>query len=244
MTAKNISLWASKNPVKSRIIILLLHVLMAPLLLAAGILLYIRGVDLPVNFLYGLIALLLLVCVVYPGPFYRKVLVAKTWRNRKIFDAIVLGISIGVMIFFGNALPTQQDAALQNEPDAQAVPIVQHSPTTTVVLDKKELRKERKSVRQLWRTAKKEIRQLRKEFRQNRQAAEANLDWLWILLLCLGAIIVWYFLILLACSISCNGMEALGAVVGIGGTALVILGLILGIRAILKHNKTDLTISP
>ncbi|MCB0703906.1 MAG: hypothetical protein KDC34_01290 [Saprospiraceae bacterium] len=240
MNAKRLSQWAKANPAKSWILILCLHAIMAPACFLLGVRLYIHDYILPAGFLSGLFILFTILCLFYPGKLYRKVLVSGTWRNRKIFDTAILAVSVGVMVFLGNAFPDHSRAEIKQE--VMVIPIVLKEHLNT----RKELRQERKTLRQYKSEWKQEIRDLRKEYRQNRQAGEGNLDVLWIILLCLAAIVVWWLLILIGCSISCNGMETLGTVVMIGGTIGVIIGLILGIRAILRHNKrgVDLQIKP
>jgi hypothetical protein len=229
---KQLSYWAQAHPVQARLLILTLHIPFALGSFLIGAYLYVRQVDLPGNFLLATLLVFLGLSLLYPGKWYRKVLVKRTFRNQKIFDTAILAVSFCVMIFIGNTFPESGSSPSEGY---RALPIVEKTAPQT----RKETREERRNLRQQWRQWKRDLRDLRKDYRQMKAAGEANLAPLWIVLTCMGFVLVWFVLIFLACTISCNGMETLGAVLMIGGTFLLIFLLIVSIRAILKKSKGD-----
>lgn len=227
---KQLSYWAKAHPVLARILILILHVPFAIGSFLIGVYLYLRQVDLPGNFLLATLLFFLGLSLMYPGKWYKKVLVKRTFRNQKIFDAAILAVSFCVMLFIGNTFPESGTTQVQGY---QAVPIVEKS----MPKSRKETRQERRNLRQQWRQWKQDLVDLRKEYEESGAAEAGNLAPLWIVLTCIGFVLAWFVLVFLACAISCNGMEALGAIIMIGGSLGLVFLLIISIRAILKRSK-------
>lgn len=79
-------------------------------------------------------------------------------------------------------------------------------------------------------------KQLLREFKQLRKGGSSN-QGLAIVGMVVAAIALGFLVAVLACSIACNGSGALAIIVGVGGLALIIWGLIKAIRAIKRKQN-------
>ncbi len=220
-TMKNLSRWGSEHPIASRWVIFACFVVLN--YLAIHLAWWSLAHDwtpfqlmLPLGFALGFTGLFL-----YPVKRWKDKFLSPGgyYRYQKTMDGLLVAATLLIVFSGAQRLSVQHDMTLP----ARAV---------TVALD---VQKESKTnffqkVKQIKTKAKEKIQShIQKKLEKHRHSAKALQVWVKILIslgaLALG-VAVWYVIIALGCSVSCSGNEVLGSIIIIGGTVLVIGGLV------------------
>jgi hypothetical protein len=224
--------WAQAQPRKARLLLILLHGLLVMVSIRLGLGLDLAGIAVPA---FAPVVAAVVVAVgflVYP---YAKPANRATWRRRKAAESTILTGSV-VAIALCSALvvatPIPELAPAKASGAAAVFTSLTHPDAT---LDDKTTAKQQRRDRRLWRQA---LRAKAKDYlrKQQRKIDKWGAGVLIFVTVVLAAFLE--LLVLgLACSISCNGAEGLAVVVGLLGTAGVVLLAVLAIGAILRARR-------
>ena len=223
---RNLSYWAKYHPVHARLIIAISHCLLACIAYFLGSQLQ---TDLSALWMYLFIAVFFIARITYPSRQNRH-----NYRIRKWHDFVAAASGFFILIFFINQL----DRPFSLHQNVQAAKRTE--PTPYKYTEAKKLLEQFKTGEKTKFTTR-EKRIIKKEFKyQLGQYAKAKVTGkkanaeqvLLIILACIAAVGLLYLLAALACTISCNGYEALAVVVFLAGTAALVWGLIRIIRSI------------
>lgn len=240
---KKISAWGRQHPWKARIIIVTSHVLFILLALYAGRSLWEMELQLPAGIMYGLMAVYLFAAITYP----RKK--DKTAENRNAFyirqksrDFLLLASTFGMVLIFSNN-PGYSFAPMQPLFASSAISVIKEKPTAAEILESLKHRDKSSLTRMEKRILKQEFKKQLKTYAlasiQGKKEARDNAGL--VILAIVGAIGLLALVAMLACNISCSGSDGGAIVVGLLGTAAVIIGLVLVLRSIKRKNakKTE-----
>jgi hypothetical protein len=235
---RKISVWAALNPWKTRLIIVLGHILLGLFALYIGEELRELDILLPKAFLLIPILVFLSTVFVYPSVMTSRYIGTVSFRFliRKTCDGLIIACSFATMIYIFNQvhlLPARfasyatlpyKDSSIQKKRSAQEIL------ASLQYRDKKSLTNYEKRV-------------LKKEFRKQvkiysdaklKKAEEKSNKALKIILVILLALGLTFLLAWLACAISCGGAEILALIIGLAG----LIGIIwLTIHLIKRINK-------
>jgi hypothetical protein len=218
---KSLSHWGSQHPVASRWIIFACFVVLNYLAIQLAWWSMVHNrmpfqLMLPLGFGLGFTGLFL-----YPVKRWKGRLFSNNgyYRYQKTMDGLLVAATFLIVFSGTQRISVQHDRALP----ARAV---------TVALD---VQKEGKTtfsqkVKKLKVKAKEKIQtHIQKKLEKHSHSAKALQVWAKILIslgaLALG-VLVWYIIIALGCSVSCSGNGVLGSIIMIGGTVVVIAGLV------------------
>ena len=237
MRARAISYWGKDHPTLTRLILILLNGILCVLALALGLLAFLYEVEIPESIKYILAGLAVLSLLIYPSKYANIHFIKYSYWQRKRMDFILsfLGFLLLATLFNGFLSGTSK----LNEESAYAQQVV-YKPKTF-----KEKWKQKvdgfpmvKEYRAFKKQIKQEARLLKKELKASNQNDESWKAIVLTLLILIGAYLTGSFIALLACSLACNGSEALALIVLVfGWLAVIYLGFI-GIRASFRrYNK-------
>jgi ABC-type multidrug transport system fused ATPase/permease subunit len=237
MRAKAISYWGKDHPTLTRLILILLNGILCILALALGLLAFLYEVEIPGSVKYILAGLAVLSLLIYPSKYANIHFIKYSYWRRKRMDFILsfLGFLLLATLFNGFL----SEASKLNQEPAYAQQVV-YKPKTF-----KEKWKQKvngfpmvKEYRAFKKQIKQEARLLQKELKVSNQNDESWKAIVLTLLILIGAYLAGSLIALLACSLACNGSEALALIVLVfGWLAVIYLGFI-GIRASFRrYNK-------
>ena len=226
--------WAQARPNQARLLLVCLHILLVMVAIRMGLALDLAGVAVPA---YAPVAAAVITAVgflVYP---YGQPVARVTWLRRKIAEGTILTGSIAAIAMVSALVVATPLAVTTTSPGpasgGQFTSLVHPERTLSEPLAKSQRRDQR-----LWRRA------LRAKVKQYLRTEQRKIDkW--------GAAVLIFFTVLLAaflelvvlalaCSISCNGAEGLAVVVGVLGTAGVVLLAVVAVGAILRaKNRSE-----
>ena len=241
MRAKAISYWGKDHPTLTRLILILLNGMLCILALTLGLLAFLYEVEIPESIKYILAGLAVLSLLIYPSKYANIHFIKYSYWQRKRMDFILsfLGFLLLVTLFNGFL----SEASKLNHEPAYAQQVV-YKPKTI-----KEKWKQKvdgfpmvKEYRAFKKQIKQEARLLQKEFKASNQNGESWKAIVLTLLILIGAYLTGSLIALLACSLACNGSEALALIVLVfGWLAVIYLGFI-GIRASFRrYNNKQVT---
>lgn len=234
---KAISHWAKRNPSPSILLIILFHFILAFIWLSLGIDLFEQGIILPVWVMNLSIIIFLIGVAFYPvrGLHY-WVLRYSYWRQ-KMMDLTLLLTSAVMIICYANQSTDLNSINTPQIQEVRALPIalkLKDEVAGTKSIDKAEKKSLRKRIKEHRKKVRQEVRETVKMLKKQRATAgQIGL----LLLIIVAAILMLYLLAALSCSLSCSGNEGAATLVMIFGVGLIILGVVIGIRAIFKKNK-------
>jgi hypothetical protein len=218
---KNLSRWGSEHPIASRWIIFAGFVVLNYLAinLAWGALAHNWApfpLLLPLGFAVGFTGLFLYPVKRWRGRFSSP---GGYYRYQKTMDGLLVA-STFLIIFSGT-----QRISVQHD-------LAQPARAMTIALDVQDSKGAKlfQKIRDIKTKAKEKIQShIQKKLEKRRHSAKALQVWAKILI-SLGALALgffaWYVIMALGCSVSCSGNEVMGSIIMIGGTVLVIGGLV------------------
>jgi hypothetical protein len=220
---KNLSIWAKNHPRASQFLITVGHILTVYLSIQVGILLLTMGIEINKSLAIVLLELFILVVWFYPS---KKELNPSQnyYKKRRYFDASLLALSVFLTIICANTMTSQaldSDLALSENAHLNVAPashtatfaIYQSSKTLDTELSKSRISAEKQGKSHNW-------LQKRLIKKYNLLSSDSSSDGkkvLLMILLVLGIILLEWSLLALSCAIACNGMQAVAAVVILGG---------------------------
>lgn len=235
---RKLSFWAKHHPVSARLLIVLSRCLLLWIASFLGAEILRANIVLSPLWIYLFVLLFLFTCLVYPSTSS-----AANYVRRKGCDLVVClsGFFMAICLFVQLQTPFYSTAQASvpvetpsyKYPEAQKL-LEQFSSGEKTDFSRKEKRIIRREFNyQLLRYAKAKIT-------GNKEASgNAGL----IILACVAAVGLFFLVLSLACTLSCNGSDAAAIVVGLLGTAGIIWGLIAVIRSI-KRKKNQPATAP
>lgn len=241
---KQLSHWAKAHVFQARLLIVLGRIVLAVWGYTAGIWCALQGYSFQEGafLLSGL--LFLLAYMAYPRRSGTGWLARRGFVWRKSCDAALVLSSLACWLALGNGLPSRlqepaplpisQTNVLTTLPIATASMLAPSSPPAKMSFFKK---------RQVWRPLKKSLRQYVQTIRAVRQGEKGWMIALLIVANLLLVVVAGYLILLLSCTLSCNGQEGAAVVVLIGGLSLLVwLSVTIwlaGLRWIKRKNQTE-----
>jgi hypothetical protein len=238
-----LSLWAKYHPSKARIVIVLLHLLLNMLAVYTGIALLQPGLTLAAPLVYLAILLFFTTVLLYPGAKQTNKHFTKRhlYLIRKSFDVILAACSFLLVCFTANEYLNNNvfitaftaGASVNTKDDkkqhaAEILASLTHRNKNTLTRSEKRILKN-EFRRQL------KVYIKAKLMKDDEEGSKALL----IILAIIGAIGLTLLLGALACSIACNGSEAIAVLVGILGLTAIVFLLIVVIKKIKEHKKEE-----
>lgn len=255
-----LSLWARDHRPLAIALLIILKVVLGAVGFYSGIAAALLGYTLPhpsTAWMLGAWAVFWL--IMYPSRALRHRLTSFYWRQKSAdFGLAVFGFAL--WFFIGNSIPTQdysinspRDASYSFAPSAPlALGMLQKaaeprtaasdaSPPTVRDGQKSHGKKWNAFQRWLFSKAQKRVERLLAPWLANDASDDRTQKILLAILLTVGVLALFLLITAFACSLSCNGMEALAWVVFLGGTFICVLLMVQGMRAIFrpKGKKPD-----
>ena len=235
-----LSRWARLNPWKARLIVVLSHILLVLISIETGSRLQEAGIKVPAIIIYTALGVYILSVMFYPvfkGDSHLF------YKQRKPMDFLLV-FSACVMIAGTVSNPglSQINLSSSNAAEIKIQP-GKHDPRATEILASLEHRDKHSLTRSEKKILRKEFKFQLKEYiggklSGNQQRAEnAGL----ILLAIVGALGLFYLVLSLSCSLSCNGNDGAALAVALLGGAAIAVGLIFIIRGIRRKNIREKT---
>jgi len=241
-TTMRLSYWAKSHRVSAILVIAISKIVIGSIALFLGISANFEGLTMESKIgglVFGIIAA---VCIVaYPTKRLKKKLgFTSFYQYRKVMDGFLVAFGFAFCFFVGNLLPNwvaQPTTLTAMSPRVPTALSIVGQPKTTQQAPSME----RGGMFHKWliKKAKSKIkRAMEKIARLEGNTMEVPMK-IFLTLVFLALIIgLGYLTLSLGCNLSCSGQETLGAIVGIGGTVLVVT---LGILAIIKIWQKDIT---
>lgn len=243
---KKISYWAKAHKWRSWVIIIAAFSVLNTLGIVTGILLQQLEISVSVILVFISLFLYLAALIAYPSKSEKGKTLSRAafYIKQKSCDFILVASTFGMIIY------------LSNHPDRlfQSYPTISAAMKTEPSLPKDSLAKGYKSIKDFsasmkdvngnqlkWKERKKLLKEQIRDIKKSNGLTNGAKIGL-IILSVLVAIGLIALVAALACDLSCSGSDAAAAIVGIGGTALVIFLLVLVIRNINKKKKKETSI--
>jgi len=239
---RTISNWARIHPVYARILIILFHLLGGLIAYFLAKEMFDRGIILPGVISGVLIFLFFVAVLLYPDRIRGVKKSSWQYARQKSCDFLLAFCGFGLACFFCNRVMFNQLPIYQSVRATMIIekPLYKHAESKTLLDALKSGERKSKDL------TRKEKRIQKDEFKyQLVRYADAKLhgdkaksgDAGLIILAILGAGLLLYLVAALACNLSCNGSDAAALIVGILGTAGIIIGLIAVIHAIKRKGR-------
>ena len=221
-----ISSWAYMNPWKTRYIITGMHLTLGSSAFILGEKLADGGTYLPDLSKYLLMAVFFTSALLYPVRKSQSIVFRYSYLRQKAHDLATILSACMLMVYVGNH-PSNQTFSLTGRTNSEG-----HNQYNIAPVNKSQSLYHPAFYQENVKPQDDSAVPQKKELTKAEKIAFTILSVLGFLLLAFG-------LVLLSCSIYCNGLEALAFVVGIGLGALLITSLVLVLRAIHrpKHKK-------
>jgi hypothetical protein len=237
---RKLSIWARQHPWKARIIIILSHILLLLLALVTGKELSLSTIQLPAYLLYMFVILFITAAFFYPSEKEKKSLSRKiSYIKQKTCDFTLAAATFGMVVCISNeALNPVQSFYPVAAGSITSLP-PNDKPTAQEILASLKHRDKSTLTRSEKRILKQELKEQLKVYvnaklKGNKsEGGDAGL----IILAIVGALGLLYVVAVLACNLSCNGSEGAAVTLAVLGTAAVIFGLIMVIRAIVRKSR-------
>jgi len=238
---KKISIWAKQNPWKARITIIFSHILLFLLAWFTGTQLYAIGKELPAFFMFLFVLIYLIAAFTYPSKKNKSgTNIPFLYLKQKSSDLLLAAATFGMVVclaadnenvfrFYTTSFANLTSVSIKGKEKSTANEILAslkyRDKSTLTRSEKKILRQEFKKELKLYTIA--------KLSGKKDEAGNAGL----IILAIIAALGLLYVLAALSCSISCSGSEGAAVLVVVLGTAAIVVGLIVVIRAIKRGSK-------
>jgi len=242
---KKISYWAKSHKQEARITIVICYIGLNILAIMSGYFLQQTGILLLPVFLFSCFTVFITAVIVYPSN-YRKGLNLSSsafYNLQKTCDFIIVSCTF-CMIFY---LSNRPENLFRFYPQVNAYVI---NPTLKdnagkpykSISDFYSSLKDKHGNMLKWKERKKLLKEQVRSIKKDTDLSKGSKT-LFIILSVIAAIGLVYLVAALSCSLSCNGSDAAAAIVGVGGTALIIFLLVLTIRAITGKKRKRKTAS-
>lgn len=239
---RQISFWAKAHKWQSRAIIVLIYILLNIIGFFTGQLLKDIHVIIPSFYFTGYILFTIILWVCYPGKHTRPVIKVSSYVYRKTFDLLLGAVTYLMIIYAGN---NKEHLFMKSEP-AQAFKVV-HS-KDSAYYNNPLIRNfietiQKNDVNKL--TTKQKIKLVKQQIKivQKDKTLSKGEKAILIILSVFVAMGLLAGVGALSCSLSCSGSEAAAAIVGLGGTFLIIFLLVVVIKRITKgRRKKDIQV--
>lgn len=225
---KNLSLWANNNPIKSRAIITLGHLLIIPNALLLGFLTYAYDFEISRWVIVIFANVFFIAYFLYPNKQQGKGLFKYSYVKQKSLDFLLV-TSYSLVIAAGlNHFSFSSDHRIELEEPKALLMVEKINPEVEINKSRTWKSDLKKSVKQMRKKIKRELKELKKELKKKEGDEGKGLMKFLLILLTFGVAIGLGILIAgLACNISCSGQEGLAWVVLIlGWTAIIWLSVI------------------
>lgn len=231
---KKISCWAKKNKTQARIAIIVSFILLNVFAFFTGYFLNQIGIFFLPGFLPGCFFIFLIALIAYPLKKRKETKLSPSayYHLQKSCDFILAASTFCMIIYLSN----RPERLFQFYPQIKAF-VVAFPSKDSLVKHYKPIRDfyssliDGKGNSLKWKERKKLLKEQVREIKRDTNTSKGEKIAL-IFLSVLAAAGLLFLVAGLACNLSCNGSDAAAAIVGIGGTALVIFLLVLAIRAI------------
>ena len=233
---KQLSFWAREHKWPSRFIIVFSFIAMNLLAIITGSLFN----DLNINFSTWFLVLSILVFGIvwlkYPKKRQDR---SSTYAFKKTCDAILIGTTFLMFMYFGNRQTTPFDSQILFASSVSNSSLPKDS--TKTIKSVEEFRKSlyNESGKSLkWKERKKLLKQQVKAIKKDKEMSDGGKVGL-IILCVLLALVLAYGVAALSCSLSCSGSEGAATVVAILGLAGIVLLTFFVIRSITRKSKKE-----
>ena len=238
---KKISYWAKKHKSQARIVIVASFIFLNTLAFFTGHFLNQLGIVFSPGILFGCFFIFLIALIAYPLKKRNETKLNQLayYHLQKSCDFILAASTFCIIVCLSNS----PERLFQFYPQIKAFVITSPSKDSTV--------KNYKSISDFytslidgkgnslkWKERKKLLKEQVREIKKDNNTSKGEKTAL-IILSALVAAGLLFLVAGLSCSLSCSGSDAAAAIVGIGGTALVIFLLVLAIRAINGKKRKD-----
>lgn len=228
---KSISIWAHTHKAKARLSIFVIYLFLNIAGLFLGDILYSMNIELPEWIL--LVAVLLTIggTIWYPAKKLKSVYQNYYFR-RKLADSILVMTTFIFIIFTGNQINNSRSGFINNSIAGTIIPAFVSVIPNNVSVDK-EIPTKTISKKAQRKSFKNWVKSVRKTYKSEGKSNKT----LMIILVVIGAAVLSYFLVGLACSLACSGSEALAFIIGIIGIAGIVFGAIKLIQRITRGKR-------
>jgi len=232
-----ISRWASRNPIKSRFLLVFAHLTAVANALVLGVLLY--AYDWPASALAvpALVSTFFVAYLLYPQRLQR--LTRKKYRRQKACD-LVMAFSCALLIAASVNSFLADDAGAKERALAEPVTTIVNATLTPALpaADAAPLTKaERRQIRRTQiKELKAEVRAWKKEHKNEKKGWEKTL----LVLLVVGLFIMAGTTVAaLSCSLACNGQSELAIMLLLGGLSALVYLAVIAIKRIYRKDKKN-----
>lgn len=222
-TLKLLSSWAHRHVGITRLVITLIHLILAGIGIYWGTLAYSLGFIFPAALLWGILLALCTLVILYPIKGKKSGIWQHSYRKQKLIEGTVACCGLLLFCFWGN----------QQCMNIQAPPIVQSSfQFASQAYSHQHVNPSKKERKQRLKEAKESFKKLLKERKENGISAG---EWALMVLTVLAAVFLIVTLTALSCALACSDAGGLAVLVMLGGSVLVIFGAIKAFKWILKE---------
>ncbi len=233
-------MWAKNHLWPARLIIIFSFGLLNIAAIITGMLLDDLAVSIPPAVLTVIIAVYFTSVLFYPHKHKkRKLTPALFYIQQKTCDILLAAAAFFIMVCISN----DRFRSLQYFPSLQAATTSKQLPPTDSILKTYKSigafsasLKDENGKHLKWKERKKLLKEQIRAIKKSKDTSKGGK----VALIILSVIVAVGLIALvgsLACSLSCNGSDAAAAIIGIGGTALVVFLLVIAIRAITGKKK-------
>lgn len=236
---KKISYWAKVHKTQARIIIIITFLILNGLAFFTGYLFRQIGISFLPGFLFASFLLYFMAFVAYPSKSKKGTRFSPSsfYMMQKSCDFVLVASTFCMYMYVSNS------PASLNKLYPQAKAFVITHPKDSVAKNYKNLNDFTLSLKDKagnwlkWKERKKLLKEQVREIKKDNNLSRAQKTLL-IILSVIAALGLFILVLGLSCSLSCSGSDAAAAIVGIGGTALIIFLLIIVLKSINgKHRK-------
>ncbi|HYM93573.1 MAG TPA: hypothetical protein VET23_05490 [Chitinophagaceae bacterium] len=241
---KKISYWAKSHKWQTWVVIIVAFLILNTLGIITGILLQELEISVSVILMFICFFLYLAALIAYPSKSKKGKTLSRAafYIKQKSCDFILAASTFGMIVYLAN----HPDRLFQSYPTISAAVKAESSkPKDSLAKGYKSIKDFSASMKDVngnqlkWKERKKLLKEQVRNIRKSNELTNGDKTGLIILsvLVALGLIAL---VAALACNLSCSGSDAAAAIVGIGGTALIIFLLVLVIRNINKKKETSI----
>lgn len=236
---KQISYWAKSHKLEARITIVICYIILNVLAIITGYLLQQIGLSLLPVFLFCCFMIFMIAIIVYPSKYLKGLHLSYSafYNLQKTCDFIIVSCTFCMIAYLSN----RPENLFRFYPQVNASVII-HTPKDNMAKPYKSISDFYSSLKGKggnslkWKERKRLLKEQVKSIKKDKDLSDGEKISL-IILSVLVAIGLFYLVLGLSCSLSCSGSDAAAAIVGLGGTALIIFLLILAIRAITGNKR-------
>ena len=236
---KKISFWAKNHKRPARFIIVASLIVLNGLGILTGILLKEFNVTMAGAAMAVIISVFIAGFIFYPVKNTKRLTTAPYYIKQKSLDFILAASAFCMFTFFGNRPETL----------FQHYPMLNATAVSTNTLPKDSILRTYKSISEFssmmkdengnplkWKEKKKLLKEQVKGIKKADNLSDTERT-LYLILSIVVALGLLYLVAALSCNLSCSGSDGAAALVAVGGTAVVVILLVIAVRAIYGRNK-------